>query len=86
MIWKLEFKNEEAKNWFEFKFKPIKLIHDHFDEEEGYTKGVDFLYDAGYNGYAEAESFIKELKENGITYFGQLCLCDTEDFKEVLEA
>lgn len=89
MIWSLEFKSKKAKDWFEKKYKKqyrLRLIHDHYIKElgklDGY-EGSDFIYEAGYLGYVEAEEIVKDLKKHGITSFKQLCLCDTNDFKDV---
>ncbi len=78
------FENEDAKQWFEDNYK-LKLLHDHYIKEEGYSFG-DFIYDAGYCGYVEAEEIVKDLKNHGVTEFKELRLCDTEDFKVVNDA
>lgn len=80
MVWSLIFKDEEAKKWFEEKYSFCRLMHDHYIEEEGYER-CDFIYDAGYCGYIEAEEMLEEVKKNGIIEFKELHLCDTEDFR-----
>ena len=87
MIWHLEFNDKKAKDWFEKIFKKkykIRLIHDHYTKEFGYEM-EDFIYDAGYLGYAEVEYIVDkfDLNKHGIVEFRQLCLCDTNDFKKV---
>ena len=84
MIWKLWFKDKEAKKYFEKKCKYAKLIHDHYDKDIEY-KDNDFYYDAGYCGYAEAEEIIKDLKKHGVVKFRELKLCETSAFKKVRE-
>ncbi len=90
MIWRLYFKDEEAKKYFEKKCKYAKLIHNHYEKELDLKynfkyKHNDFYYDAGYCGYAEAEGMIKDLKKHGIVKFEELTLCDTSAFKKVRE-
>lgn len=79
MIWRLTFKDNKAKIWFEKKFL-VNLIHDHYEGEFGYGD-AEFYYDAGFNGYMESEEIAIEMEEKGIIKFEELCLCDTDDFK-----
>ena len=85
MIWRLQFKDSKAKEKFE-DIHDVRLIHSHFDECEPNWNHGDFIYDVGYMGYAEAEEIVDDLKKIGVVSFKQLCLCDTEDFKEVISS